>query len=360
MIIAPWERRAAQRFDELLNTDRPPAHDELTPLVAIPSRLNEMGRGVGIDPAFRDRLRTRLVAVAQVHGVGTETDTPPASKRRVSLPRRAALLSGTLAVLIGLSGVGVASNGAVPGDALYSVKRSREAAQLALAQSDSSRGQLHLQFARTRLTEASSVRSDSAELSRALDDMDADTRSAMRELGSVAVSRKSTAALDSVDEFVVGQRQDLMALISELSVDRRARPMSSLALVEQVAERSTSLRESLNCGNASENTRTDELGPLPRRCAAMPAVEAGGRNAPPGTSGRSAEPETPAAGDPTPSPSVSPSTSSALSSTESKPGSGTPSVTTPAQTEGADGILGSVTGTVGGVLGGLLGPLLGQ
>jgi hypothetical protein len=51
----------------------------------------------------------------------------------------------------------MASNESVPGDPLYSFKRSGEQAQLVLAGSDANRGQLHLDFARTRLVEARQV-----------------------------------------------------------------------------------------------------------------------------------------------------------------------------------------------------------
>ena len=46
-----------------------------------------------------------------------------------------------------VSGMSAASENAMPGDALYGVKRSTERAQLALASSEVNRGQLFLDFA---------------------------------------------------------------------------------------------------------------------------------------------------------------------------------------------------------------------
>ncbi len=65
----------------------------------------------------------------------------------------AALLTGTVAV----SGVSAASGDALPGETLYDVKRSTERAQLALAGNDLGKAQLYLEFARTRIQEASEV-----------------------------------------------------------------------------------------------------------------------------------------------------------------------------------------------------------
>ncbi|NUS72204.1 MAG: hypothetical protein HOQ05_02235 [Corynebacteriales bacterium] len=366
MIITPWERQAAENFHKILEADRPPAHDEMTPLATVANRVQSLGPGPSMDASARDRLRTRLVAVASVQGIGSEAEEErrqPRLPTRALMPRRAALLSGTLAVLIALSGVGVASNGAVPGDALYSIKRSREAAQLALARSEVSRGQLYLEFARTRLSEAESVQRNYTDLRSALEDMDADTRSAMRELGGAAVQRQDTAPLDLVDDFAAEQRRDLSTLLGALPAKKQNRVLESLTLLEQVSERSSALRDSLACGSDTTGTeRSDELGPLPSRCTALPPVKAGGQPVP-GVQPRSSE-ENPdnsdSSGTPTPSASASngptgsptPSTTPLLPSQNADKPTPSPSGTT-------NGLLGGLTSTVDGVLGGLLG-LLGK
>ncbi len=276
MIVTPWERRAAEQFNNLLEAEHPPAHDEFSPLLMLGERTRALGDEIQIDPAFRDRFRTRLLAVAAVQGVGRKNHTPeetasktPAHTKRFA-PRRVALVSGTLAALVGLSGVGLASTGANPGDALYGIKRSREAAQLALAQSDVSRGELHLQFAKTRLKEAEKIHDDRGELARALDDMDADTRSGMLELSGAAVQRRSTAPLETVDSFTASQRHGLASLINRLRVDSRQRALDSLGVIEQVDSRANALRPSLLCtADYSGTGRSDELGPVPRTCSAL-------------------------------------------------------------------------------------------
>lgn len=368
MISTPWERRAAEHLNDLLES-RTSAHGatrasaDLTRatapsadddgLVLLTGRLEQLGASANaatsMDPDFRQRLRTRLVAVASVTPVAAE----PAPVRRVSLPRRAALISATVAVLIGLSGVGFASNSAVPGDTLYTIKRSREAAQLALAGSDASRAQLHLQFAETRLDEAQSVRADAEALRKALDDMDADVRSAMRDLGGVAVERSSAAPLDAIDTFLAAQRPELEDLAADLSGGRQQRAVASLELFDQVAERSDGLRQSLECANGNVGSeRSDELGPLPRRCAALPAMNPGGnqvekpRTTPEGAPEASTAPNSAAAtpsAETTPSPGVKPETSpspNVLPSPSQNPNNG-------------------IVDSLGGILGGILGTLIG-
>jgi hypothetical protein len=365
VILTPSERRRAERFEELVS-GRAQADESDAAHLTIAARLQSVELGGAVDPAFRDRLRQRVLAVAHVQGASGEADTRPLRSRPSRrLPRRIALAGGTLATLVALSGVGAASGDAVPGDPLYSVKRSREAAQLALARSDVSRGQLHLQFARARLIEAGSVRDDDSELRRVLDDMDADTRSGMRDLSTASVERQDRAPLDSVDEFVTVQRRQLIAMIGGLPEKRRMRALDSLELLELVRERSGALRPSLLCtaGYAGAN-RSDELGPLPRRCAALPGVEPGGSSVPGGTPDTSRnDPTRPGTTIPRSSiptlPSATPPVRPPVDPTG--PGSpidpvltGTPAPT-PTPSGGTQGLLGSVTSTVGGVVGGLLG-----
>jgi hypothetical protein len=375
VIITPSERRKADRFEALV-TGRAQADESDAAPFALASRLQSVDTGGQVDPVFRDRLRTRLLAVATVQGIGGDADARPTRSQRHlhrqperRLPRRLALAGGTMAALVALSGVGAASGDAVPGDALYSVKRSREAAQLALARSDVSRGQLHLQFARTRLAEAASVQGNENELRRVLDDMDADTRTGMRHLSSAAVERQDRAPLDAVDDFIAVQRRELLSLIAVLPDKRRMRAVDSLGLLEQISDRSTALRPSLLCtvGYTGAN-RSDELGPLPRRCAALPGVEPGGSNVPGGPDTSTGRPKSSATPGVVPGSSASVGTSASPSAgplSGQDPGSpngpepteGPGAEPSPTPSGGTQGLLGSVTDTIGGVLGGLLGGL---
>jgi hypothetical protein len=143
------------------------------------------------------------------------------------------------------------------------MKRSTEKAQLALAGSDISKGQLYLGFARTRLTEAHSVRGDQAALSASLDDMDNETRLGVKLLTGTAVDRRDKAALDVVDAFAIEQRRALTQLRDAVRGPAAPRVDASVALLQDVLKRSTALRPLVGCG-AAATTAADALGPKPR------------------------------------------------------------------------------------------------
>ena len=263
----------------------PPSPEDLSGLVLLAERLGNAGGAVQADDEFRDRLRRRLVAVASVRAVNPEPGFRPppeatlagarrrpitAVRRRV--PRRVTVATGTLAGLVALSGVGFASGGAHPGDALYGVKRSRESAQLTLARSPVARGALYLEFARARLAEATTatVTADIAQLDRLLDDMDADTRLGMADLGIAAMTQHHPAPLQLVDEFALAQERQLRQLrTGQLPAAANTRIMDSLTLLDAVGARSRGLSASVRC---TDPFTMDYLGPLPHAC---PATQTG-------------------------------------------------------------------------------------
>ena len=202
--------RSAERFAELIDDtggtrrhhSRGQADEELNRLVAIGSRLSAAQPGATVESEFRVGLRAMLVATAERDGIGrTAADADPeviveAAVRRPMFGRRirarGAIVIGVAAGAMAVSGISAASESASPGDALYSVKRQTERAQLAIAGSDVTRGQLSLDFARTRLSEAVSMKGDEPEFALVLDDMDADTRKGVRLLTTSSVSQRFT------------------------------------------------------------------------------------------------------------------------------------------------------------------------
>lgn len=289
MISPVFRRTRATRFAQLLDEaggarrkHTRTAHDEeLTSLVAvsqqIASRSGDLAGATAADPDFRATLRRRLMAVAASQGIGTEA-TPQLARdcdtREVVVdPRpgraaRVALAATAIAAVVTLSGVSAASGDAMPGQALYDVKRSTERAQLALAGSDLNRGQLQLEFAATRLAEAAAT-DDPAARERGMDEMDAATLAGLRLLGTVAVERHSLTPLDAVDAFVGPHQRKVAELATNLTGRQRSRALASLNLLSRVEDRSAVLRQSLMCTNAT-SVRSDELGPVPGHCTAAP------------------------------------------------------------------------------------------
>ena len=300
-----FHRRRAERFAQLVDEAtggrrhhvRTRLDAQLAELVAIGHQVSALPTNVELDPEFRTGLRAMLVATAEREGIGrtatasTDTDLAPAHRapaRRAGTRRspatrrpaggrpnlapgriraRGAIVVGVAVGAIAVSGMSAASENAVPGDALYPVKRSAERAQIALASSDVTRGQLYLDFARTRVAEAASLPSGDDGYGTALDDMDADTMQGVRMLTTAAVRRRDSAALEVVDAFVISQRHALAALGDHGSGQDRERTARSLALVDAVAKRVDALRTTLSCGNGGA-TGSDQLGPKPRSCTA--------------------------------------------------------------------------------------------
>ncbi|SBV29418.1 hypothetical protein GA0070620_4990 [Micromonospora krabiensis] len=286
-----FSRRRAERFAQLLDEAnggrrhhvRSRVDEELAPLVAVGQQLSLDRPRVEVDQEFRTGLRAMLLATAEREGLGNPAKAPTTeaagqrtaagSVRNSLLPAvtarraraRGAILIGIAAGAIAVSGISAASENAVPGDALYGMKRSTERAQLALASSDISRGQLFLDFARTRLGEAAELRGNEAGFSAVLDDMDADTRQGVRLLTGAAAQRADAAGLDAVNTFVAGQRRVVRDLLDGGTRADRARTNESLALLDAVRERSDALRAAIGCGLPAP-VASDALGPTPATC----------------------------------------------------------------------------------------------
>ncbi|GAB2610690.1 hypothetical protein Aab01nite_25040 [Paractinoplanes abujensis] len=287
------DRRSAERFAELLDeTSGGPRHhsrgaadEQLAELVAIGNSLSTARPGARVEPEFRTGLRAMLVATAERDGIGrtaTAVDEPatatqPATARAGRLGSgllghggriraRGAIVIGVAAGALAVSGISAASENASPGDALYGVKRSTERAQLAMAGSDVTRGQLSLDFARNRLSEAVAMRGDDTGFPGVLDDMDADTRKGVKLLTTSAVARKDIKPLATVDSFADRQRQTLSPALTRLSAANQERALKSIALLDSVNDRATSLRTGLACDTVA-SAGSDGLGPRLKSCA---------------------------------------------------------------------------------------------
>lgn len=330
--------RFAQLMDEASGARRHHAHsrldEELAELVATGQRMQAMRLNGAPTESFKHDLRAQLVATAVREGIGVTAEADPEVPRPRRFvgarPRtRGAIVIGVAAGTLALSGVSVASGEAIPGDALYGMKRSTERAQLALAGSDHGRGQLYLEFARTRLHEAHEVRASEAGFVSALHDMDADTQQGIRMLLTSAVLQHDTTALDAIDRFV-DQQQFLVAKLLDLSTPAgREKVTGSLKLLTDAQGRAESARAALACGASSAGS--DALGPLVGVCGTS-AVQ----TAPQGSgvpAGQQVVP--PAEGQPT---------------TDAQPQSPAPTAS-PEASKKDDGLLGEL----GRILGGLLG-----
>ncbi|MCO8272564.1 DUF5667 domain-containing protein [Actinoplanes sp. TRM 88003] len=285
-----FDRRSAERFAELLDEStggrrhhsRGPADEQLAELVAIGSSLSATRPAARVEPEFRTGLRAMLVATAERDGIGhtaraADTAPEPVAAARGRLRQgllghggriraRGAIVIGVAAGALAVSGISAASENAEPGDALYGVKRSTERAQLAMAGSDVTRGQLSLDFARTRMAEAVAMPGNDAGFGGVLDDMDADTRKGVKLLTTSAVARKDSKPLATIDTFAEQQRRSLTPALDKLSATNQERALTSIGLLDSVSKRAENLRTGLGCDTAVPSG-ADRLGPKLKGCA---------------------------------------------------------------------------------------------
>jgi hypothetical protein len=273
-------RRRAERFARLVDEAeggrrhhvRSDLDRELAPLVDVTRRVSTVPLSIAPDPEFRVGLRAMLMARIERDGIGATAVAPvePPHARRTgpalpaSAPRkvrtRAAILVGIAAGAVALSGVSAASDDAMPGDALYAFKRSTERAQLALASSEVSRGQLYLDFAKIRLGEAERVSPE--RLHATLVEMRADVRQGLRWLAVAALERKDPAALGAVNAFVDSQQGRLEGLLTQVPTESQKDVLEALNDLQQVNGRVEGLTASITCNSS----QMDEFGPVPGNC----------------------------------------------------------------------------------------------
>ncbi len=234
------EHRRAKSFAEALEahqSDQRSSGSHRAGSAAM-TELLAMADALGAVPAPELAAETRTVqralltaAFEQEWAGGAPTAVLPAQRaprtRRTRWGRRLAIGGLVAGVAVGgFAGAAAASTNALPGDALYGMKRGLEGLRLDWADSDTERGALLLQQASTRLDEAQSLlgRSDSPtslspttvdQVRRALDDMHAEALRGRDLLRAVYRTNGSLTPMRQLAGFA-GEDQRWTALQSKL------------------------------------------------------------------------------------------------------------------------------------------------
>ncbi|MDQ4034069.1 MAG: DUF5667 domain-containing protein [Actinomycetota bacterium] len=279
--------------DDMLNR-------ELTVVAALRQVGSQFESTAGPDPAERDRMRQRVMAeFSSVVHDGTSPVLPlsssgwnsgsasrKASRNRRWIPdetrgRLVVAAAAALCLLMSLSGMSVLlSRDALPGDALYTFKRSAESAELGLTFGDQPKALKHLEFASARVSEiemmaeqadAAGNWSDGHERFRqALDDFDADTAAGARLLTALA-AHGQTNILTPLRSWAQQQETRLRAVRTALPLPASARLDSTLGLLDRVVVRTSALDYRSECATVTSGTH-DDLGLLPAKdtCSPIP------------------------------------------------------------------------------------------
>lgn len=228
----------------------------------------------------RERMRrTVLAAAADPGGPPARTGAAVLSlpRARGGVRRRFGVaVAAMLVLLAALSGLSVLlSQGALPGDPLYRVKRTVEAASLGFTFGEQARGMQHLKFAADRVDEIRELTDRArhgaappvAAFRTALHGFDADALAGSRALTTAGTSADASA-LDSLQHWARHEYQQLDSLAGRMPAAAVRGTRLSVTLLSRMIARVGALRQRLGC-EAITSGASDELGPLPAtgRCA---------------------------------------------------------------------------------------------
>lgn len=222
-------RKRAEEFAAAIDspgTQPNPASPELRELVDLVGTLRSAPELPRPRPEFTAALREQLVAEAQ-RSLAEDATLTLHPRRRGARERRLALLASSFVLVGGSAGMAVASQDALPGDALYPIKRGIEKAQADLSRDDAAKGHDLLAQADRRLTEVQGLVGTSAEsrVPGTVDDFTSQAQAGSALLltafdesqdGDVVVelrsfARDSLATLQEVAASAEGEHQDDLA-----------------------------------------------------------------------------------------------------------------------------------------------------
>ncbi len=187
--------------------------------------------------------------------------------------------AAALCLLVSLSGMSLLlARDALPGDALYSVKRTAESAQLGFTFGDQPKALKHLEFASSRVDEIEIMASQAdaagnwsvgqAKFLRALDDFDSDATAGARLLTGLALTGEPRS-LTALHTWADQQKPRLAAVRAALPLSTGARMDNTLALLDRIMIRASALGNRSQCDTVTTGTR-DDLGLLPAHEACNP------------------------------------------------------------------------------------------
>ena len=240
-----------------------------------------------------------------------QSESPAAVPGAVSwrMQRRVAAAAGGMAAVVAVTGVGVAAERSLPGEAFYGVKLAAEDARLLVARDDASRGRLHLEAAASRLDEAVALsrgtrlsasgtgtladRGDAALIAKTLAAMDAEYREGSALLMEAWLKDRDRALLATLNAFSSTQLARLTSLAPSLPASVRAQAETSMTLLSTVGTRA----ESLLSGRCSDTCAGRVGSAVPGSPAGVPC---GCTPAPPAGPGATTPTTAPAPPAPTP------------------------------------------------------------
>jgi len=277
---------------------------------ALVDLLATLNPATGPTAGERDRMRARVLAGIADDEVGVRTgDRPVRAARPVAAPdtrgpqgrrgpgdrpmsgrsaptrpggpasdrpgggaraRFAVAAVAVLALVFSLAGMSLLlARDAIPGEALYGLKRTAEAATLGLTFGDESRALKHLELATARISEIETLAArhpdpTSAPISgylAALGDFDSDATAGSRQLIALA-TRDDGRLLSALRGWAEQQSDRLRTVTPQLPLDSAERANASVSLLNRIAARSAALFARMPCYQITSGL-ADDIGSLP-------------------------------------------------------------------------------------------------
>ncbi|MBB4686611.1 DUF5667 domain-containing protein [Amycolatopsis jiangsuensis] len=260
------ERAENERFDRALGAAPNRTGDEFAEELATVGALRELGATGAPDPATRARIRAEIE--------GRLGEPLPRRRRRLG---PADLVAAGIALILGLAGLTLLlSRDALPGDALYQVKRAGEATALGLTFDSAGRAEKHLEFAAGRVDELGHLTDASPAAYRtALTDFGDDVRAGARGMADLATQDGDRTRLAELASWAKEESRLLAFAQTQAPAAARDDVTSARGLLDRVRQRTTALGFRLGCYRITTGS-TDELGLLPASGACTRAPEAPG------------------------------------------------------------------------------------
>ncbi|HEX2301594.1 MAG TPA: DUF5667 domain-containing protein [Pseudonocardiaceae bacterium] len=294
----------ARAVDSVFDRGRRSTDPALNRELALVAALRQSGSLIGPTASERDRMRQRIMAEfpSVVHEGNSPVLPLRSSARRTSGRRRHAAIpteargrvmvaaAAALCLLMSLSGMSLLlSQDALPGDTLYTFKRSAESAELGLTFGDERKALKHLEFANARVSEievlanqadaANNWASGEDRFLRALEDFELDTTAGTRLLTDVAADGQ-TGILAPLRGWTEEQQARLTSVRGALPLPASTRLDSTLELLDRVVARTVALDRRSACDTVTSGAH-DDLGLLPARGACAVAAPSGTSSAVP-------------------------------------------------------------------------------
>jgi hypothetical protein len=273
-----WRHRQRERFARAVDTRPADVDPGLAAELAVVDLLRTAAQTTSPDAAARERMRLRILNAQPPPTAAIATPLRTGARGRLAVAMAAALC-----LVLSLAGMSLLlSRGALPGDALYGMKRTAESASLGLTFGNESKALKRLEFAAARISEMETLADGGAaplgSYLTALTDFDADAADGSRELTTIGANGDERV-LTSLNQWAQVQTTRLTGLRSRLPAQAATRSGTSLELLARMSKRAVDLRGRTNCTPVTTGS-ADDIGPLPATSPCDTAPPTQGSSAP--------------------------------------------------------------------------------